>query len=121
MSPVTYPERPETVAPIPGWPATPSIPSAKGPRSIALSSLRPGAWLHGTVDQFGHEQGTCVVLQNSATIRRMEVYYPAMRTREVLDYAELSGCVFHGHGTRRWWRRWLPRWLRWRVSPFGQG
>ncbi len=96
-------------------PVTLRIKSARGPRTIALSSLRPGDWLE--VGPYNN----VVVIRNWAAVKRIEVRW-ADGDLTVHDYdmfIQIYNPSRLGHGKRNPWHPLLPKWAQKWICPFG--
>lgn len=82
-------------------------------RGISVSSLRPGDCLNGITAR-------AYVVQNSATLRRIELMQGDTAT--VYDYGQLAeyGQTYLGPGKRRWWHKHLPAFLRRRICEWSR-
>lgn len=89
----------------------PRIPTKRG--SIALASLRPGAFLRGPT-------GTmfCVLI-NSKKLSKIVLRSDADDTEFSHRYEDIRDSVaFMGNGEPRLWWPFLPKWLRKQLCPY---
>lgn len=103
---------------------TPELPfpvrlkSALSKRGVALSSLRPGAFI--CRDIYGHTIVASVV-QNSKTLCRIELRYPTGSTAVIPWWTPTLGLyVYMGMGRKRRWWPMLPAWARKWVCEYGR-
>jgi len=97
--------------PEPELPLIPVIRTISGGK-MKMSSLRPGDWL-------GYERPTCVVLQSSARLCRMEVRWND-GVSQSRAWDTFSLLEFRGAGRKRRWHALLPAWLKRKVCPYSK-
>jgi hypothetical protein len=95
------------------------IPSALGPRAVALTSLRPGDWLR--YQGVSCTPYDCTVIQNTRLNQRLELRWPdGFLATHAYGVISAKCWTYLGQGTERKWRRYLPRWLRGKVCRYTQ-